>query len=307
MQDDNSISLDQLIVNSKDLFDGYLIQHKIITNQSNKINFRVSFLKSNAMNLIDINRFSKLLADSIIDFCFPKSRIDAAKADKDSRKIMQLANQARNLFVDSKKSGEAGEVLLYLLCESILEAPQIISKMDYKTSDEMHVHGSDGIHIKETESGGIALYWGESKIYKNRTSAVTQCLDSIKPFLVPLGTGKTSRDLHLIQNNLDKHEKELKDKLVRYFIQENPEWNEIEIRAACLVGFNYEEYPKFKTPENLAENSSIIEMIEDWQENLAEKVASDIIANFHIDFFMIPFTDIDEFRDNFMENVKNGY
>jgi hypothetical protein len=37
--------------------------------------------------------------------------------------------------------------------------------MSLKTSREMHVHGTDGIHARMEDDGRLALYWGESKLH----------------------------------------------------------------------------------------------------------------------------------------------
>src|SRR3546814_10487872 len=66
--------------------------------------------------------------------------------------VSQLNQRALALFKRvrkaSNRSGEAGELLLYLLTEWILGAPQIIAKMGLKTNPQMPVHGSDGVHVR---------------------------------------------------------------------------------------------------------------------------------------------------------------
>ena len=60
-----------------------------------------------------------------------------------------------------ERSGEGGELPLYLLLEMLLGLPQLLCKMPLKTSAETHLHGVDGVHGKLLPSGDLALYWGE--------------------------------------------------------------------------------------------------------------------------------------------------
>jgi len=48
---------------------------------------------------------------------------------------------------ETGRSGELGELLLYMLIEWVLKAPIVASKMYLKTSQQMPVHGVDGIHL----------------------------------------------------------------------------------------------------------------------------------------------------------------
>ena len=62
----------------------------------------------------------------------------------------------------SSRSGEAGEIVLYILNEWVLKAPQIVSKMYLKTNANMPVHGTDGIHARFDETKKkLYLYWGK--------------------------------------------------------------------------------------------------------------------------------------------------
>ncbi|MEO9823861.1 MAG: DUF1837 domain-containing protein [Paracoccaceae bacterium] len=112
------------------------------------------------------DEFLEVLYHQIVSFCLPRSEITSAHdrmqralADSDAVLVNQISTQlherARSLFIKAKKgshrSGEAGEILLFILVEWLLEAPQIVSKMYLKTNNNMPVHGTDGIHAKFDE------------------------------------------------------------------------------------------------------------------------------------------------------------
>lgn len=96
-----------------------------------------------------------------------------------SRNMMKLRQEAQETFVDSVKSGELGELILFVLAEKFLKLPQVICKMNLKTSSNMHFHGADGVFLGKTENNNLALYWGESKIYEHFSTAVEDCLNSL--------------------------------------------------------------------------------------------------------------------------------
>lgn len=249
-------------------------------------------------HLLD-QKLAELLARNVTNYCIPKKQIaealDASNLARSTEKLSRLQKEASDLFVESSTSGEAGELLLYLLTERLLGAPQIISKMRLKTASNVHYHGADGVHAKQTQDG-LTLFWGESKIYSNRATAVRDCLKSVAPFLTDPDRGAAARDLALVRDNLDVEEKALKDELVRYFIMENPEWNRLKFHASCLVGFDLEEYPQFKDEEEISGSHKIFEEIKKWARHLKKHVSDNNLQEFEIDFFMVPFTDVDAFR-----------
>ena len=145
----------------------------------------------------------------IVDYAIPKKEIDEAGDDYNrtgaTRKLLELQKKAKNLFTDLKKTGEGGEILLYILIQDILKLPQLISKMSLKTSGKLHYQGADGIHFQYNETTkNLELYWAESKMYKDLNTAIAKCFESIKGFLLdPQGyTSTQERDIDLITSNI---------------------------------------------------------------------------------------------------------
>jgi len=133
-----------------------------------------------------LDDFINTLADHIIPFCLPRSEIRAAQKElaqgdhvTAGRVMMQLSEKARALFIKAKKgshrSGEAGEIVLYILTEWLLQAPQIVSKMYHKTNNQMPVHGTDGHAKREIEI--VATYLDFDSIDKDSKEAFLRYLD----------------------------------------------------------------------------------------------------------------------------------
>ncbi len=105
-----------------------------------------------------VDEFIDLLTTKLVSFCMSRKSINAAQegwrdlsAQKQVEKVIQLRNKAFDLFKkaqrNTKRTGEFGEVIAYLLIEYVLKAPQLVAKMSLKTNRQMPVHGSDGIHF----------------------------------------------------------------------------------------------------------------------------------------------------------------
>jgi hypothetical protein len=124
-----------------------------------------------------VAEFVDILSYKLVSFCLHRKRIHeiqsswgALPPDKIQESAVRLHQQALDLFKRANKktnrNGEFGELITYLLIESVLKAPQFVAKMSLKTNSQMPVHGSDGIHLSYSDqTGKLSLYWGESKCY----------------------------------------------------------------------------------------------------------------------------------------------
>lgn len=280
--------------------DGYLITVGETLDLPNvKTHLRTHLIPADVNGIFQESKLAEFLANLITDYCIPRDRQAEALQEQIRTGSYEASNSLRkeavDLFVESTTSGEAGELLLYLLTERVLGAPQILSKMSLKTSKMVHYHGADGVHAKKTEDG-LAIYWGESKIHADRAAAVRECLDSVAPFMTDPSRKNASRDIGLVRDNLDVEGRELKDAMVRFFIKKNPEWNLLELRASCLVGFNLDQYPKYIGTDAIKDDDSIHSMITSWSSHLSRYIDAHKLDTFEIDFFMVPFTNVDQFR-----------
>jgi len=289
-------------IQDPDALKGHLLTiGKTLDLPNMKTHLRTHLIPADVNGIFQESKLADLLANLVTDYCIPREKrneaLEESKRTGSFEVLNALMKEAKDLFVENERSGEPGELLLYLLTEKVLGAKQIISKMVHKTSSQVHYHGADGVHAIKTESG-LALYWGESKIHKSRSQAVKECLESVGSFLKDPDRKTASRDLGLIRDNLDVEGKEIKNELVRYFIKRNPEWNLLEFRASCLVGFDLEKekYPKYITESDIKEEDNIHKLIASWSNHLSDNIGAQNLGSFEIDFFMIPFMDVTNFR-----------
>jgi hypothetical protein len=288
---------------------------KDVSIAGTQANIHFYMISHDGNELPRLKDLARATATRAMDYAIPRSEIKKAHdyyvKHNSMSKIAELMVKAKSLFTNLSQSGEGGELLLYLLIQNYLAIPQLLCKMPLKTSREMHYHGVDGIHAKyDSISGKIGLYWGESKLHQNISSAISDCMDSIKPFLFDSGGTDASqeRDLQLIRDNLDLIDSDLELALLEYLDPDNPNFKKLQYRAVCLIGFDSKKYPSIPNSKTEDEVSQEIEKaINRWQKNLDKHIKSrHPLENYIIEIFMIPFPSVQKFRDAFIKEISNG-
>lgn len=247
-----------------------------------------------------IDDLVKVVAEHVLGYAIPRSQIREAKEELDQtgspEKFVRLTNEAKALFTDLEQSGEGGELLLFALAEKILRLPQLICKMSLKTNTRMHVHGADGLHAgADPITGKLLLYWGESKIYGDVIAAVRECLASVAPMLSDYSSSQ--RDLQLLQRHADLDDEKLEEALKKFLDPDSVEFNSLEFRGLCLVGFDCDAYPKGPSAKVLsALAEEIASTLPTWKGHVKRRIAEEELDAFAIHFLFVPFPSADGFR-----------
>jgi hypothetical protein len=275
---------------------------------------RCYMISSDGQHLPRIEDFALHIAAFMLDYAIPRSEIDKAKSLDDEQNttvnMTKLKRKARKLFTNLKKTGEGGELLLYLLIQSVLRLPQAISKMSLKTSGQLHYQGADAVHLGfDILTQKLLLYWGEAKLYQSIDSAIKNCFESLAPYLISSGgvDNPRERDLQLLITNLDLANSELEEALVNYLDPDHPAFNSVEYRAACLIGFDESSYcsvPFSKTQEVVLEEMK--QSFTNWIGKLNKGIQTHPhLDKFTIDVFLVPFPSVQKFRDEFLEAIHD--
>ena len=239
------------------------------------------------------------------DYAIPRSRLSEAKArDKkynQTRAVSALCDEARSLFVDLQKTGEGGELLLYVFGEQVLSLPQAIAKMPLKTSAKLHYNGADGIHIGIGDDGLLHLYWGESKVHKAASTAIEDCFKSLEPYFVEDSSpeAKRNRDLQLLRDNADLDNPELSNSLRQYFTASSKKSKMIEYRGLALVGFDADIYSNEPLSLEKLQEEAKTQILE-WGKSLEGAIKKYKLENFVIDLFFVPLPSAEQFRADFL-------
>ncbi|USK32546.1 DUF1837 domain-containing protein [Bacillus sp. F19] len=279
-----------------------------------KATTRCFMLSSDGQHLPRVEDFAIRIACFLLDYAIPRSEISKAKKmdDEENTTIntVMLKKKARKLFTQLKKTGEGGEMLLYLLIQSVLRFPQAISKMSLKTSGQLHYQGADAIHIGyDTATEKLLLYWGESKLYQSIDSAIRECFESLAPYLIGPGGAENprERDLQLLLTNLDFANVELEAAMLNYLDPNHPSFNSLEYRGACLIGFDIDSYcsvPFEKTQEIVL--GEINQALTNWSGKINTGIKRhQYLENFTLDVFLIPFPSVQVFRNKFLEAIQD--
>jgi len=239
------------------------------------------------------------MKEAVLDYAIPRKRMAQAVAEASASgsgtKLMRLADEAVGLFADVAKSGEGGELLLFLLAEKLLGLPQLLCKMDLKTNRRVHVHGADGIHAGVNDDGRLVLFFGESKIYADPIQAIRDCLSSLAPVLLDPAASK--RDVQLLQRYREINDAALDDALGRYLDPDDPLHRSFEIRGLCLVGFDSDHYP---SQANMLKLAGLVELmmteIPAWKTQINRRASKEKVLTFGMHFICLPLPDVEAFR-----------
>ncbi len=275
-----------------------------------KTSIRTYYLQLDSKGLPRLKDLHLALARHIIDYAIPRTKIIAAAKEYDetqsTAKLVSLADKSRELFTSLDKTGEGGELLLFAFCEQVLKLPLVIAKMNLKTDTEMHFHGADGVYAGLTKDGNLSLYWGESKVYGNRSKAADDCFESLSKLLITNGgaDAEVERDFELLRDYSDLGNEKLTEQLQSMLMSENPEFNDIEFRAVCLIGFSDDTYPKTAhtiSNENLKD--AVRSKIEAYSKSISHYVDKHKLKRFEIISICLPIPSADEFREQFLKSI----
>jgi hypothetical protein len=190
-----------------------------------------------------LGALAETLYDYIIHYCIAsRNRDDTLTPTQSAR----LTKEARKLFVhpeitedDPDQTGEAGEMLLYFLIESILDAPQVVSKMELKTNQNKEINGSDGIHMKLCEEDGVVdIYFGEAKIHQSLSGGLGSAFKSINSFH---DEGMYKHEFLMVTKHFKYADEEIKNEVKKLIVRGEP-GSGVRVNHACLIGYNWNEY-----------------------------------------------------------------
>lgn len=249
----------------------------------------------------------------ITSFCLPRNevrrfyeRASSATPDEAAEIWTEAVTRASQQFIKARKgshrSGEGTEIILYILLEWILKAPQIVSKMYLKTNNDMPVHGTDGIHARyDSSSSDLFLYWGESKAHKTLGSAFKSAMESLVEFIE---LAKEEKEIEIVHAHADLGEMTPteKDALLEFFDPMNEKSNKRKPVFACLLVFNDPMLLDVVDDENDF-IASFQTMATQFISELKDSLDSYKLFPRRFDFFLLPVTSVQDLRDLFQQKI----
>lgn len=261
----------------------------------------------------DYNCVAENLIESVADYAL-SWKIREIYKDK----AMTLSQKAREKFKNCEKNnGELGELLLFCLLEGHLEAPKILTKLELKTSSELYVNGSDGVHLKKISNEKYHLIFGESKTYERLSSAFESAFNSIYEFINELnskGEAKSgiSFEKGLISSKIDDtvfDEDEDEEILNMLLYPQNRAKQKIQLDDAFSIFVGYEiniskEQKEYPNDEFLIKvEEKVINQIEKYKNKIYNFIEKYKLIGCTFYIFIMPFTDIGESRRKILKKV----
>jgi hypothetical protein len=263
-----------------------------------------------------LSDFVQVLSEKLMHFCIPGSeflelrekRHTLTEAEYEER-VGELRARAQRLFIKTQKSthrnGEAGELILYLLIEWVLAAPQLLAKMRLKTNPNMPVHGADGIHVHyDREADKLILYWGEAKVHARLSTALDAVEKSIWTFVE--GDGLVYEiDLLKAHSQLTGLRDAAREKLLNFLDPYSEQSNERICVFACLIAFDFKGFSE-TTPRDEREaefTNALIAKLDEAVRELDEKLTEKGLSDRRIELFFLPMETVELLRTRFRQMI----
>ena len=283
---------------------------KDVTIDGHKVLVHCHCLAVDANGKVRVKRLVEFMRNTAADYAIPRSKIAEAKARDEKYKstaaVSGLNREARDIFTDLAKTGEGGEMLLFLLAERFLKLPHVLCKMDLKTDGRLHYHGADGVYADIADDGHVKLYWGESKMYGNASDAIRECAKSLAPFILEdEHEGATrERDIILLGDKADLGDERLSKAFRTFFDKSSPLSNQVQYCGIALVGFDADFYAGASADEIAAHIiASAKAELKKWTKTIGNRLTAEKLEAVELHFFCLPLPSVDEFRAAFLETM----
>lgn len=265
-----------------------------------------------------VEEFVKLLSFKLVPFCLHRKYISGVQGSwatlapaKIQQSAVGLQQKAIDLFKKAHKNtnrnGEFGELITYLLIESVLKAPQFVAKMSLKTSPQMPVHGSDGIHISYDEKAEeLRLYWGESKCYSSVQAAIESATTSVAE---NLQYQKMAHELFLVEQYFEQADfpEKYREAILSFLDPYDENYNKRADVSVVLIAFDFSAFAKLKNlkpseveQEFLAELCTALAVYADRLDKLLKKHG---VKQHNIEVFFLPLPSVDQMRSLFQDTI----
>ena len=207
----------------------------------------------------------------------------------------------------TKRNGEAGELMLFLLTEWMLGAPQILAKMSLKTEPEMAVHGSDGIHVRyDGSSKQLKVYFGEAKIHRSLSGALTSAAKSIAHALSP---DEIKYEIDLVERHIDTSslDRTARAALLSYLDPFDEKSNMRHEVITSFIAFDYAGYGKIESVPIAEREDLFIDLLQKELASISpravEALASAGLRDEEVELFLMPLPSVAALRENFQSQI----
>ena len=288
------------------------IKHLSISKNPDDGFLDLFLLPINARNF-DYNSVSDNLMESVADYALSRRT-----RDKYKDKPMIFSKKVREKFKEAgNNNGELGELLLFCFVEGHLDAPKILTKLELKTSNNLYVNGSDGVHLKKLSDKKYQLIFGESKTYHYLNSAFDEAFKSISEFVNEVNTKGNDKsginfEKGLISKNIESEDifEEDEEEILKMLLYPEEKANydsSLDDAFSIFIGYDIDikdEQLNLSNDEFYTEiKRKVIDQIEAYKDNIYKLIQEYKLTGRTFYVFIMPFTNIDENRKNILKRV----
>jgi len=253
----------------------------------------------------------------IVNFCLPRKQVTEVhdlygevEAEEFVQKFESLRQEAYDLFkrahLATNRNGEAGELILYLLTEWLLGAPQIIAKMSLKTNTEMPVHGADGVHVRFcSDTSRLYVYWGEAKLYREIGDAITEAAKSIAE---SLKDEKVKHEISLVRRYLDLSglPDPARTAMLSMLDPFGTGYANRHDVISCLIAFDFDAFAAAQASDGNAEEEfrkQALAKLDDVAPKIATALKDKGMMHQPVEMFLIPVPSVGRLRELFQDKI----
>lgn len=265
----------------------------------------------NARNF-DYDTVSSGLLESVAEYSLSRKI-----REKYKNKSMHLSRTARSKFREyTQNNGELGELILFCFLEGHLGAPKILTKLEMKTSNNMYVNGSDGIHLHKVSTSYYQLIFCESKTYKSISDGLKDAFKSITEFKNNINKNGDKKsgiifEKGLISSNIETEVFDEEDEKVLLALMYPEEKADKDLRIddafSIFLGFEIDirsEQKKLTNEEfDAAIEKKVIDQINIYKSKIYNMIEDNELIGHSFYLYILPFTEIDKNRKKLLEEV----
>lgn len=279
-------------------------------DQSTKLEVFTFIVNSNRF---DYNRVADVLLESVYEFALSRKTI---KEHINNSDFMRLSHDAVEKFINYKKprNGELGEFLLFCFLEGHLGAPKILSKLELKTSPDMPVFKSDGVHYLDLGKGNFQMIFGESKLYKDLTDGLHEAFKSIADIKKINSDSRDgiSYDKGLLSSYIDREalskvEMDFMEKII--YPSDASDMPIVDDAFGIFLGYEIDvsDWKKLNNKEFRDRlEGQVKTMMQNRKDKIVEYIERYSLEGHSFYIYTVPFSNLDDSREMIMRRLLRG-
>lgn len=281
-----------------------IIENELLEN-GNKLNL---FALKITNNCFSYETLIEELGNILTTYALSRSTYDELCSQKRYASLVTKAKE--KLRKAENNDGELGEILLYCMLESHLNAPKLLTKLELKTAANNYVNGADGVHLLKIDDSTYQFVFGESKLNSDLRIGIYNAFKSINN-LLKSDLSNLRYEISLVNSNILKETvaEEFSTILKKLLIPtENDEDLDIDYSFGIFLGFDIpisDEERRMKNSDfRILMNDKIEKAVRDVLITLNDQIKKREFVGYSFYIYVIPFSELDNTRKKIIESLK---